>query len=147
MAVAENIIELHCDDTSGHVRVIPPDRDLMTMPVEFAIEACRAFKHQIEFNDQFSLLLAEWIVGHRNRISQAYLTTRDAGLLFLVVQTTEEYDSDLEGELTELDLEIANDSDFSHITLTVLGIPLVDEPSVASFLSPKVVLQYRMNGN
>lgn len=150
MPVAENVIELHCQNSGGHVRVVPPDRDLMTLPVELAIEACRAFKHQIEFNDQFSMLLdhlAKWMAQHRDRVSQAYLTTRDAGLLFLVIQSSSHYDSDLEDELTNLDLDVANDPDFSRVMLNVLGLPAVDEESIRSFLNPKVILQYKMNGD
>jgi len=143
------VIELHFEDKEGKVRIVPPDRDLMTIPVAMAIEACRAFNQQIVFKDQFDMLvdyLGRWIDQHREQVADAYLTVRDAGLLFLVVRRATSYDEAFESALTDLDLEIANDDDYGLISLSVLGLPSMDEHSVHTFLSHKMALRYQVNG-
>ena len=75
------------------------------------------------------------------------MTVRDAGLLFLIVLNGTEYDSDFESELTRLDIEIANDSDFDLISLSVLALPKCDTVAVESFLSSKMKLRYAIDGN
>ena len=143
------VIELHFENKDGQVRVVPSDSDIMVVPVEMAVEACRAFNKQIVFKNQFDLLnhrLAEWLDLRTDSISAAYLTPRDAGLLFLVVLTGTKRDNELECALTELDLEIANDKDFNLISLTVHAIPLASEDTVQSFLSRKFALRYVLNG-
>ena len=144
--VQPNVIELHFADEGGQVRVVPPDRDIMAMPIEAAIEACRAFKRQIAFKDQFDLLLdrlAQWISERQEKLSRAYLTTRDAGLLFLVALEGGELDQEIEDDLTALDVDIANDDDYSLVSLSVLAIPSVDDESIQAFLSADLVLRYR----
>lgn len=148
-AKAPSIIELHCEDREGSVRVILPDRHIMVMPIEAAVQACGAFKDQIVFRDQFQLLLdrlAEWIQQRPSAVESAYLTVRDSGLLFVVVLKGRSYDPSFEDQLTDLDLQIANDSDYSLIRLNVLALPGVCEESVRSFLAAGNTFKYRMNG-
>jgi hypothetical protein len=143
-----NTIELHFERKGDQVRVILPNRHIMALPVEAAIEACRAFRSQIAFNDQFDLLLdrlGKWIVERENKLSAAYITTRDSGLLFLLVMKGTKYDIELEQAATDLDLEIANDSDYGLIGLSVLAIPQGDQEAIRSFLS-HVIIGYKMDG-
>jgi len=143
------VIELHFADDQ-QVRVVPEDNDLMVIQTNIAVEACRAFRDQIRFKNQFDDLLntlAQWIVGRRSKIAEAHMTVRDAGLLFLIVLNGTEYDSDFESELTRLDTEIANDSDFDLISLSVLALPKCDTVAVESFLSSKMKLRYAIDGN
>jgi len=145
-----SVIELHFENREGIIRVVPPSRDLMIIPVEMAIEACRAYRQQIVFKGQFDMLvdfLGRWIGGRPEQISDAYLTIRDAGLLFLVVHRATSYDDVFENALTDLDLEIANDGDYNLINLSVLGLPPVDEESVHTFLSKKMVIRYQANAD
>lgn len=149
MPVAETVVELHFEDAGGHVRIVPPDRDLMTMPVKTAIEACRAFNDQLTFRDQFDLLLeklGQWLSDRRTAVADAYVTTRDAGLLFVVIQQEKNRDPELDEALTDLDLEIANDEDFSHIPLSVLALPHVDQASIRSFLTKELAFRLRFHG-
>lgn len=144
------VVELHVDNTEGQVRVVPRDRDVMAMPVELAIEACRAFNQQIRFKDQFDLLLdriAVWLQPRESIISAAYVTTREAGLLFLVVLKGKRRDDDIEAALTELDLEVANDKDFDLINLNVHSIPCCPEETLRSFLSEKLEIRYVLDGD
>ena len=149
-AVSADFIDLHFADDSGRVRVTPPNKDLMVLSVNEAIEACRAFNDQISFKNQFDLLLdtlGGWIKARQDRISQAFITTRDAGLLLLIVLKSASYDAGFEAELTELDIEIANDADFNLIPLGVLAIPTCPLDSVHSFLSRKMALRYVIHGD
>jgi len=141
-------IVLDWENTDGRVRIVPPDNDVMAMSVETAIEACRAFKQQIVFKNQFDQLLnvlAKWLSEHRATVSDAYLTVRDGGLLFLVVQNGKPYDGKLDDALTELDLAIANDDDFSLISLAVHSIPASSEATIQSFVAKKLQLRYRLD--
>jgi hypothetical protein len=149
LAAPTDFIDLHFEHGTGQVRVIPPDKDLMILSVKEAIEACRAFNDQIHFKSQFDLLLnalGAWINARRGKISQAFLTTRDAGLLLLIVTKSVQYDAEFESELTELDIETANDGDYSLIPLSVLAIPACPADSVHSFLSRKMVLRFVIDG-
>jgi hypothetical protein len=143
------VIELHFENSGGQVRVVPQDYDLMAMPVELAIEACRAFKDQIVFKGQFDALLnriAVWSKERTDKISRAFVTTRDNGLLFLVVLKDKHYNDSIESDLTELDLEIANDSDYDLIRLTVLAIPQSPSEVISSFVSRGMALEYALHG-
>jgi hypothetical protein len=142
-----SVIELHFENREGRVCIVPPDNNIMAIPVETAIAACQAFKTQIQFKDQFDQLIAtlgEWIAQRNDRIADAYLTVRDSGLLFLLVTKSKQYDDELETALTELDLEIAHDSDFDLISLGVHAIPL---GPVESFVSRKMALRFVPDGD
>jgi len=91
--------------------------------------------------------LGGWIKARQDKISQAFITTRDAGLLLLIVVKSASYDAGFEAELTELDMEIANDADFNLIPLGVLAIPMCPPDSVHSFLSRKMALRYVIHGD
>lgn len=142
------IIELHCDDADGRVRVVPADKDIMAMSVETAIEACKAYKHQIVFKDQFDLLLhklGDWASARAEKVATAYLTVRDAGLLFLVMLRGRRYDEQIENDLIDLDLDIANDHDFDLIQLSAHIVPSIDDDSLQSFLSRKLVIRFHLS--
>ena len=145
-ATVPQTIVLHYAIEEGKVRIVPPDKDIMAMSVEMAIEACRAFRQQIQFKDQFELLLkrlVEWVSEHAADVHKAFLTRRDSGLLFLVVLNTEQFDPIIEDSLTDLDLEIANDADFKLITLSVHALPCCSEDAIGSFVSHKQWLESR----
>lgn len=143
-------IDLHFRDDDGTVRVIPSDQDLMILSVNEAINACRAFTEATRFKVQFDTLLntiGKWLTTNQSSVAQAFLTTRDAGLLLLVVMKGEKYDSALEKEITELDIRIANDPDCQLIDLSVLAIPNCPKDSLQSFLSRKMQLRYVIDGD
>lgn len=143
-------IELHFEEKTGIVRVTPGDDTLLLMSVEEAIHACRAFKRQLEFKGQFDQLLKcvwQWLTARREKVSNAFLTTRDEGLLLLIVTETSERDETLESEITELDLQIANDADYRLIDLSVLAIPKCPKESIQSFLSRKMSLRFVLHGD
>ena len=79
--------------------------------------------------------LAEWIHTRVDMLSDAYLTVRDAGLLFVVVRKIRRYDSDFEDKLTDLDVEVANNPDYNLIKMDVLALPNSSDESIKSFVS------------
>ena len=86
--------------------------------------------------------LGDWVIQHKEQVSDAYLTTRYAGLLFVVVRKTQEHDREFEDSLTGLDIEIARGDDFKGASLSVLELPNAPDDSVAVFLSPKHTLKF-----
>ena len=144
----EGVIDLHFQDDGGSVRITPEDNDLMILSVREAINACRAFADQIRFKSQFDGLLARigvWVRARSEKISSAFITTRDAGLLLLIVMKSKAYDCDFESDITDLDIQIANEPDFGMIDLSVLAIPNCPLESVNSFLSKKLQLRYAID--
>jgi hypothetical protein len=139
-----NVIRLKSEG-GGHLIVVPEDQDRFVLTIEEAVKACRAYERTRSFENQFNILLrrlAHWIDEHRDLVRIGYLTVRDAGLLFLVVTKAAEYDRKLEDDLTDLDLEVANDPNLDLIRLSVLAIPPTGPEAIRSYLSPGFTLQY-----
>jgi len=144
-ATRPNILHLDYQQRDGTVVVVPADEDRFALTVEEAVKACRAYEQASAFRHQFQILLrelADWIGQHRNQVAEAYVTVRDAGLLFLVVKKSPEHDDTLEDQLTELDLAVAQDPNLNLIRLSVLAIPPVSHEGIDSFLAPGFTLQY-----
>lgn len=131
------VIQLHHKDRDSQVLIETDQQDRFVLTVSAAIEACQAYGKVNEFNQQFrdlSTRLSQWITEHEKDISEAYLTVRDAALLFLVVQRQEAFNQDLADSLTELDIAIAHDESFHLIRLHALALPKASEASIESFL-------------
>lgn len=139
-------IRLHYEDRTRQVVVTAKeDKGRFVTTVEAAIEACAARQNAAEFCSQFQELLRhldEWIKTHRKKISKAFVTVRDTGLLFLILQHSPEYDRALEDELTELDVEIAQDVCYSLLNLNVLALPAGGGGAETGFLAPVYTLTY-----
>ena len=81
-------------------------------------------------------ILSDWVKTRRSRIRSARLTFRpDRSVLFVVMQKDIPFDAELSGQLTDLDIAIANDAKFGLLNLDVLAIPAVSEESANAFLS------------
>jgi hypothetical protein len=135
-----NAIVLSWDENGRKVRISTSDNDLFFTTVGEAIEACKARDFQEDFKRQFDGLLgvlAEWIKKHKDHIDRAYLTIRDAGLLFLPITKFSRLDPDFEDLLTDLDIQIAQDDKYSHITMSVLALPNTSSEAISSFVNPK----------
>ena len=121
------------------VLVKPQDHDAFVVSVEEAAAACQiANRNQsYTFGLQFEELLrrlAKWIQLHKAAVRKAYVTVRDAGFLFLVVQKSPALDLKLEEDLTELDLEVAHEEAFGLLRLNVLALPSSSKEAYESFL-------------
>jgi hypothetical protein len=121
----------------GKVLVKPANDDLFFMSVQRAAEACQMADKAYAFGSQFRALLNKlgtWIVAHRRQIGNAFVTVRDGGFLFLVIQKKAVLDMDFEKEMTDLDLAVCSDSTFSLLRLNVLALPACTAESQAAFL-------------
>jgi hypothetical protein len=130
-------IRLSHRDHDARVQVETEEEDRFVLTVGAAIQACKAFGEYEEFTRQFRKLqatLSSWVKDHAADVAEAYLTVRDAALLFLVVQSGEAFRQELEDSLTDLDLAVAQDEEFNLIRLQVLALPRASEESVRSFL-------------
>ena len=147
-----NIIQLLWSEKDSMVVVEPQDQDRYCLKVEDAIEACRIYQKENRalFHSQLQDTLnrlGQWARNHRGKLQKVFLTTRDAGLLFLLVTKRKTFDEDLETSLTKLDLEIAQDKKFSEIRLSVQALPNCDENNYSSFFNPQWILQFKgING-
>jgi len=138
-------IFLRYDELSRQVWIAAKDNDLFSVTVAQAIAACKAADSVEDFKHQFGHLLdklAIWLGQHRSKIDQAYLTVRDAGLLFIPVRKDVSYDAQLEDALTELDLEVAQAEEFDQIRLSVLALPQTNAEGVSSFINPELPALY-----
>ncbi len=145
-------IRLVSRDKGRQVLVCPEDEDRFLLTVQEAIQACRAHKPQdrAAIDKGFNLLkdrLGQWAYRHRDQIHKAFLTIRDAGLLFLVVGKQRHRDNSLEDDLTDLDLDVARTEDLEMIPLSVLAIPRCNQSSYRSFINPSLSLVYQLNAH
>ena len=140
-------IQLQWNQKDRKVLITPADEDRFMVTVENAINACDAFQKSIHFDKQFRDLmdyLGQWLFNHAELVDRAYLTVREADLLFIIVQRQKHYNRRLEDQLTDLDLEISHNDDFDLIRFCVLALPKTSEEGVSSFLNPHVTpLVYR----
>lgn len=138
-------IQLQYCEKDRKVVVTPSDNDRFVLSVEEAAMACRSMKQLLVFNDQFEHLLshlAQWMEDHKSKIKKAFVTVRDAGLMFLLVQNQVRFDGEFEDILSDLDIEIAQNPEYSLIHLSVLALPNCSQEGYESFLSPTYTLEY-----
>lgn len=123
------------------VVVTPHDMDRFMLSVQEAATACKVGHQAIRFGKQFEqkLLprLAGWLRKHERRVRRGLLTTREGRLLFLVVRRQAECDLKLTDDLSDLDMEIAQDHEMSLISLDVLALPDVEDEVAESFIDSK----------
>jgi hypothetical protein len=120
------------------------DGDRLIVTVEEAINACFTHEEAKEligrrglFQQQIRLLvnkLGRWSVAHHEKVADAYLQTQADCQMFLVVLKGSEYDPELERDLSELTVEVANDDAFSMLRLDVQSLPNCSTDDVRSFI-------------
>ena len=139
-------IRLLISEADRNVVVEPEDNDKFVLRVKEAIVACRVladYKSLFEGQlDHLKNILGAWASKRKEKIHKVFLTLQDARMLFLVVTKQQTYDTQLEEELADLDLEIAQDPECSKINLDVQALPYCAEDSYISFCNPEWVLEY-----
>ena len=123
---------------SGQVLINQLNGDRFVLSIQEVINASGAFSRQRDLSKQFDILfqkLGEWSSLRRDAIRSSHLTIRDSGFLFVVVQKGTAFDEPLSNDLTDLDLEIAENRDLDLISLDVLAIPNSSSESLAAFIS------------
>ena len=73
------------------------------------------------------------VLKHNDKVTRAFLTDRDAGLLFLVIQRSDKHDDEFQDELSALDLGIADDEFLQRVRMSVLALPETSDAGIASF--------------
>ncbi|KKN13938.1 hypothetical protein LCGC14_1001240 [marine sediment metagenome] len=139
------VVQLEWDDEDTRVVATDEGKHKLVLTTRQAILACKWAADYETFKSAFDILitrLGQWKREHDEQISDAYLTVREAELMFVVVKKTQEYDREFEDSLTDLDIAIAQDEDFEMINLSVLELPNAPDDSVAVFLSPTNTLKY-----
>lgn len=140
-----NTIVLFEGGGDSPVMVIPRDEDKFCVTVEEAVKACRMVDAGYSFVRQVAELrevLANWIDSRRESIQSAYISFREAGILFVVAQTGTARDNNLADQLSDLDIEIANDERFDLLNVDVLSLPRCSQDSMTAFLASGNVATY-----
>lgn len=133
---------------SGRLMIVPKDNDRFMVQVRYAVEILQKSKDFERFHDQFKVLLDILVAWIRSRsdVKNAYVTLREGSLSFVVVKASAKYDAKYEDELSDLDIEIANDEDLDLITLTVLSLPPASDESLTTFLDSRFTLEICADG-
>jgi len=142
-------VQLRWDMKDGLVVVTAEDQDRFAIKVRRAIEILQQGDHADKFGTEFQLLLrllAEWLKD-RSGIEKAFLTHRDGALSFVVVRSSCEYDDDFEDALSDLDVDIAADTDLSLIKMDAIALPPASETALRSFLDPEFTFEYVGHGH
>ena len=87
--------------------------------------------------------LAGWVKERAGDIQTAIITLQDNSLVFVVVQSDDRYDEQLQDDLAELDFAIAQDTDLDLVRLRMVMLPPVDSDALGSFVDTRMVLQYQ----
>lgn len=134
--------------TKCRVHVVDASRSNLVMTIEQAVRACHAYESQLKFQHQFETLLdrlGQWWEQRRAKIEKAWVTVRDTGLLFVVVQKEVQLDQSLEDDVTCLVSEVLCSEDFSLIRLEAITLPRCEGDGVSSFVNSKATVELALN--
>jgi hypothetical protein len=131
---------------NGSVTITPADENRFALRMDDAIKACRLFVDEMHFRKRLDMVLGHlgaWVLSHAGKLRSAWLTVRDRQFLFVVVRSQVEYDGAFEDELTDLELQVANDADMAEVPLATLALPKLDEGSLDCFLDSGWILKFQ----
>lgn len=140
-----NIVQLDWLDVDGQVVISPSDGDRYGLKVRRAIELLQKTQYRDDFEKQLQILnklLFQWLSTRWDDIDKAFMTVRDGDLAFIVVTQNDEYNEQFEDDLSELDIQIANDVDLNLINLTSISLPSVSAEALDSFLHKEIRLSF-----
>ena len=130
------------------LQVVRLDGDQFILTAQEAIDACSLASNSARFQVQFEELLDHlypWVEFRKGLISAAFISVSHEGILFLVVQRDVKSDFQMEDELVELDLEIANSECFDLVPFNTLLVPHVGDEVLQSFLSSGTTVSHSVN--
>lgn len=142
-------LQIRWCDADGQVTLEPENQDRFTLRFRQIIDACQIQQQAEEYRLRFDILvrqLGKWLED-RSDVGSAFLTLRDAQLLFIVVTRFATYDADFEDDLSDLDVAMANDPDLSGVPFGVLSLPNVPFDSLASFMHPTINFELTSDRN
>lgn len=143
MTKSKPIVQLGYSD-HGTVVITPQDEDRFALTIQSAVEACAIHVKREQLEVRFRILLnrlADWLRSRLDAIADALLTERDGMLLFLVVMKKKRFDSNLEEDLTRLELEIRDDPQLEDLPFTTMALPYVDEADLMSFVNRQILIR------
>lgn len=138
-------VQLNYADGDLQVCVTPKNQDRFAIKIELAIEFLKEGIVRERFPKQLNLLmnqLSSWIISRDKEISRAYLTMRDESLCFLVERRVATYDESFEDALSDLDIQISDDSDLEGIRFCSMALPPISDDALESFLHPKFQIRF-----
>lgn len=141
-------VQLDWAKRDGVIVVTPRDQDRFTIRIESAIETLVINEGANRFRKQMDLLfrnLANWLSA-RPDVMKAYVTIRDGELAFVVMHNSSTYDETFEDELSNLDIELANDPDLREVEINVFSLPPVSDEVLDSFLHSEVQFAFESEG-
>ena len=141
-----DIIFLNLKERDRKVMVVWENEDRFMTTVEDAARACHQASQNKVFQEQFSRLidhLAAWVRQYQERFAHAFLTMRDYGLLFVVVQRDTPMDVVLNERLLDLDLEVSQDPEFDLVCFDTMPLPRASVEGMWAFLNPNYLLEFR----
>ena len=138
------LIEGEHDD----VQVIRLDGDRFVTTAQEAIDFLSLAGRAVEFQRQLRELLDrlyQWVDERKQLIGSAYIVFGGEGVTLVIVQRAVTFDFAFEEELTDLDIEVANENLFRLIPFSTLLVPKVGDTVLKSFLSSGQIMQHRLN--
>lgn len=138
------LIEGEHDD----VQVIRLDGDRFVTTAQEAINFLSLAGRAVAFQQQLKELLNriyQWADDRKQKIAAAYIVFGGDGITVVVVQRGVRFDFAFEEELTDLDIEVANNEAFQLLPFSTLLVPKVSDTVLKSFLSSGQIMQHRVN--
>jgi len=132
------------DSEAEVVTVIPKDEARFELHKRRAIEGLQLAKQADVFGLQLNLLmsrLANWSKAREAKVARAYLTLRDARLVFVVIPRQVECDEELEDDVSRFDLKIASNADFDLVRMNALVLPPTSDESLQSFVDRRFLIR------
>jgi hypothetical protein len=144
---AQKPIEIDWFDEGDLVRVNPQDQMRFEIHKDRVI---RLLQLHNEAERQLELLihrLQRWTHAHSAKVSESYLTLRGDRLGFFAVSNSAKCDDELEDSISDLDLEIANDSDLESMQVNAMVLPPASSVALSSFFDERFLLVFRGVGS
>jgi hypothetical protein len=139
----KSVVMLQHDD-DGIVTVVPTNQDRFSLSIKQAVRELRLANQIDDFRQQLDLLmkvLGSWL-GQRSDVSDAYLTLRNGKLAFVVIRAESRYNSEFEDDISDLDIDIAEDPLLQLVRVHSLALPPADETAVDTFLDSRFTIRF-----
>lgn len=107
-----------------NVLVESDDEDRFLMTMNEAAHACKQAQGRKDWQEDFKRFLhhvSQWCEAHGSRVQAGFVGVGDGALNVFICTSREEYDFDLEDEITALDIELVNR--FPWLIAEVMQIP------------------------
>ena len=141
-------VQLIWSNDGATLTVTPDNEDRFAIRKQKLIEFLKLAAKSEQFDQQLDFLikqLATWLSG-REDVQAAYLTVIEGTLSFAVLQKHVKFSDTFDDELSQLDHDLANDSDLDLIKMNTLSLPPISNTALNQFLDPRFVVRFE-HGN